>query len=127
MGNFNRQPFFHEVFNPGYWGLAAARNPGVDVEGLTRAQAQGLIYPANHDREYFESVVAESHYNEGVIEEIRLYPVDLKFDGPFVDIGTPHLADGEVAQRVLSILREASAAFGTEIRISGDIGIIDVE
>ncbi len=126
LGNFNRQPFFHEVFNPGYWDLVAARNPGVDVEGLTRAQAQGLIYPANHDREYFESVVAVSHYSEGVLEEIRLYPVDLKFDGPFVDIGTPHLADGEVAQRVLGILREASAAFGTEIRISGDIGIIDV-
>ena len=125
LGNFNRHPFFQEVFNPEYW-ERAARNPRVDIETLTRAQVQALNYPTNHDREYFESVVAVSHYNEGVLEEIRLYPVDLKFDGPFVDIGTPHLASGEVAQRVLRTLQDASVAFGTEIRISGDVGTIEV-
>ena len=52
--------------------------------------------------------------------------MDLKFDGPFVDIGTPHLASGEVAQRVLQTLRDASAAFGTEIRIAGDVGMVEV-
>ena len=125
LGNFNRHPFFQEVFNPEYW-ERAARNRGADIENLTRAQVQALNYPANHDREYFESVVAVSRYNEGKLEEIRLYPVDLKFDGPFVDIGTPHLASGEVAQRVLQTLRDASAAFGTEIRISDDVGIVEI-
>ena len=125
LGNFNRHPFFQEVFNPEFR-ERAARNPSVDVANLTRAQVQALMYPTNHDREYFESVVAVSRYNEGVLEEIRLFPVDLKFDGPFVDIGTPHLASGEVARRVLQTLQDASAAFGTEIRISGDTGIIEI-
>ena len=85
-----------------------------------------MIYPVNHGREYFESVVAVSHYDEGALKQIRLHPVDLKFDGPFVDIGTPHLASGELAQRVLETIREASEPFGTEVRIAGDVGIIEI-
>lgn len=125
LGNFTRQPFFQEIFNPEFR-KTAARFAGPKAEQMTRAEVQGAIYPPNHDREYFESIVAVSNYDEGVLEEIRLYPVDLKFDGPFVDIGTPHLAKGDVAKRVLERMKEASAAFGTEVRISGDVGVIKI-
>ena len=143
LGNFTRQPFFQEIFNPEFRervgrtqtpGGPRGRGPGGPPggapsggrENLTRAEVQGMIYPVNHDREYFESVVAVSLYAEGTLKRIRLHPVDLKFDGPFVDIGTPHLASGEVAQRVLQTIREASEPFGTNVRISGDVGIIEV-
>ncbi len=150
LGNFTRQPFFQEIFNPEYRersrrrpgrpGAAGPRSggprpggarpggppPGAPQGDFTRAEVQGMIYPPNHGREYFESVVAVSHYDEGTLKEIRLHPVDLKFDGPFVDIGTPHLASGEVAQRVLETIRDASEPFGTEVRIAGDVGVIEV-
>ena len=129
LGNFTRQPFFYEIFNPEFRQMAQRSPAGGrdDLDRLTRAEIQGLIYPPNHDREYFESIVAVSHYDEGRLAEVRLYPVDLKFDGPFVDIGTPHLASGEVAQRVLRTIREASEPFGTRMRISGDVGIVEIE
>lgn len=126
LGNFTRQPFFHEIFDPEFRSLAEQRNR-IDAENLTQAEVQALIYPPNHSREYFESVVAVSKYNNGALAEIRLYPVDLKFDGPFVDIGTPHLANGEIARRVLNTMKETSSAFGTDVRISGDIGIIEID
>lgn len=158
LGNFTRQPFFQEIFNPEYRSMSRrfpaggrgprgrgpragggppaggrgagggppAGGPGAGGENLTRAEVQGMIYPVNHGREYFESVVAVSHYDEGALKQIRLHPVDLKFDGPFVDIGTPHLATGELAQRVLETIREASEPFGTEVRIAGDVGIIEI-
>ena len=125
LGNFTRQPFFHEIHNPEFRAMARSRGAG-DTSDMTNAEIQSWIYPTNHDREYFEGVAAVTRFKDGVLEEIRLYPVDLKFDGPFVDIGTPHLASGEVAQRVLQRLRDESAKFGTEVRISGDIGIIRV-
>ena len=125
LGNFTRQPFFQEIFNPEYR-ERARRFSRVDTENLTRAEVQGMIYPRNHGRDYFESVVAVTHYDEGTLTQIRLHPVDLKFDGPFVDIGTPHLASGEVARRVLETIRDASEPFGTEVRIAGDIGIIEL-
>ncbi len=149
LGNFTRQPFFQEIFSPEYrrnaqrgrGGPGAGRGgpgggqgrpgagrggPGAAARDLSRAEIQAMIYPANHSREYFESVVAVSHYDEGKLKQIRLHPVDLKFDGPFVDIGTPHIASGEIAQRVLKAIADASKHFGTEITISGDVGIIEL-
>ena len=125
LGNFTRQPFFHEIFNAEFREMAK-RRPAGRRENLTRAEVQGIIYPPNHGRDYFESVVAVSHYDEGTLKRIRLHPVDLKFDGPFVDIGTPHLASGEVAERVLQTIRDASEPFGTRVRIEGDVGVIEV-
>ncbi len=125
LGNFTRQPFFQEIFNPEYRDRVR-RIPGGNRGALTRAEVQGMIYPRNHGREYFESVVAVSQYSAGALKQIRLHPIDLKFDGPFVDIGTPHLASGEIAQRVLETIRVASLPFGTEVTIRGDVGIIEV-
>ncbi len=134
LGNFTRQPFFQEIFNPEYR-EQARRGPGppnrnapprTTPDNLTRAEVQGMIYPRNHGRHYFESVVAVSQYSEGELQRIHLHPIDLKFDGPFVDIGTPHLASGEIAQRVLATIPDASEQFGTDIRIDGDMGVIEV-
>lgn len=124
LGNFTRQPFMQEVFNPEYYN--SARRFPFDTDNMTHAEVQGLIYPINHDREYFESIIAVSYFDEGELTEVRLYPIDLKFDGPFVDIGTPHLAEGELATKILTHLQEVSEPFGTEIRISGSIGVIRV-
>ena len=124
LGNFTRQPFFHEVFNPEYRKMA--RRFGGNPNEMTRAEVSATIYPPNHTREYFESIVAECKYSEGKLTKVILHPVDLKFDGPFVDIGTPHIATGEVAKRILERVRDASADLGTKVEINGEVGIINV-
>jgi hypothetical protein len=73
-----------------------------------------------------ESVITESRYDGGRLLQVRLYPIDLKFDAPLSDRGIPHLASAETAQRILERLQKLSKPFGTIIKIEGNVGVISV-
>jgi poly-gamma-glutamate synthesis protein (capsule biosynthesis protein) len=60
------------------------------------------------------------------LKEIRLHPVDLGFQRPLYQQGRPLLAEGEVAERVLERFQRRSQPFGTEIKIEGNLGLIQV-
>lgn len=59
-----------------------------------------------------------------VAKEVRLHSIDLGVGRPIPQRGRPVLAEGEVAQTVLTWLQEVSRPFGTEIKIEGDTGVI---
>ncbi|WP_067677118.1 CapA family protein [Tsuneonella dongtanensis] len=128
LGNFIRQPFLPQTWEDALW-ANTSRLPGYEDgqrDTVTKAEVSGGTYPTNHGRDYFESIVAVSRYRAGKLVEIRIHPVDMRFDGPFHDIGIPHYATGEVASRILEHVRKASAELGTDMRISNGIGIIEV-
>jgi hypothetical protein len=58
------------------------------------------------------------------LKQIKLYPVDLGWKRPIPQRGRPVLAEGEVAQHVLTFLQKLSQPLGTRIDIEGDVGII---
>jgi poly-gamma-glutamate capsule biosynthesis protein CapA/YwtB (metallophosphatase superfamily) len=127
LGMFTRQPFLPQHWEADLWAATTRFVPGYQPDMkdvVTLTEAAGGIYPAAHNREYFESIVPVSRYRDGRLTEILIYPVDMKFDGPFYDIGVPRLARGAAAQRILERVRARSQEFGTRIQIRGGIGVI---
>jgi poly-gamma-glutamate synthesis protein (capsule biosynthesis protein) len=77
--------------------------------------------------EWFQSVVAVSEFRGGQMSEVRLYPVtlgDAKEARERLDQGTPHLATGVRAHRILEWIQKQSERYGTTITIENGVGII---
>jgi hypothetical protein len=74
----------------------------------------------------YESVIALSKYDRGQLTEVRLYPMEGRFEGPVSQLGIPRSAPPEIAQRILSRLQRLSKPFGTSIAIEGNVGVIRV-
>ena len=128
LGNFIRHPFLSPLWEQGLWSEAHAV-PGYDPSLsniITQAEVAGGLHPVQHSREYFESFVPVTRYENGKLSEIIIYPVDMKFDGPFADIGTPLLAHGATAQKILNIIKTESAKLGTTMIVRGDLGYIRI-
>ena len=70
------------------------------------------------------SILPVMTYEGGKVKEIRIYPIDVRRNAQAKQSGLPRLAPTELAQRVLKLMRELSAPFGTTIQIEGDVGII---
>jgi poly-gamma-glutamate capsule biosynthesis protein CapA/YwtB (metallophosphatase superfamily) len=77
-------------------------------------------------RTYWESVIAVPAFENGVLKEVRLYPITLGFGKPRPQRGRPRLADKEAGQRIIDKLRELSESFGVEVEYLGreNIGVI---
>ena len=74
----------------------------------------------------FESVLAQSRFDQGRLQEIRLHPMEGGFNGPLSDLGIPRTAPPDVAQRILQRLQALSKPFGTTIAIENGVGVIRV-
>ena len=73
-----------------------------------------------------ESLVAVSHYRDGELAEVRLYPTELGAEGPDSRLGIPRLAPPDIAQRILERMQRLSSEFGTTIDIQGSVGVIKI-
>jgi poly-gamma-glutamate capsule biosynthesis protein CapA/YwtB (metallophosphatase superfamily) len=72
----------------------------------------------------FDAMIAESKFDHGKVEEIRLYPVDLGYGMKLTESGTPRLAGREAGQRILRRVQEMSQKYGTKITIEGSVGVV---
>jgi poly-gamma-glutamate synthesis protein (capsule biosynthesis protein) len=73
------------------------------------------------------TVLTTSHFEDGNLKEIRLYPVELGGpDRPLSQLGIPLAASTDEARRILNQLQELSKPFGTVISIEGNVGVIRV-
>lgn len=114
---YNGKPIFYglgEFFRQrDIGGLAGQGDPGRD-------SCDGCPFPAK-----YESIVAVSEYRGGQVAEVRLYPLELRYDSPrMAHRGVPRMADAVTARRILERLQELSSVYGTDITIQGDVGII---
>ncbi len=78
-----------------------------------------------------EALMAYSHFENGKLTEVRIYPVDLGFeqDGhlrPGSQVGIPRRPRPEVARAILAQVQEYSKPFGTRIDIEDGVGVIHV-
>lgn len=85
----------------------------------TVPSGQTLTFPD----EWFQTVVPVTTYKGGKVSEIKLYPMEIESSDTPTG-GAPHPASPDQARRILERLKTLSAAFGTEITIENDIGII---
>ncbi|MDH3239453.1 MAG: hypothetical protein OEO83_02185 [Alphaproteobacteria bacterium] len=104
------------------FGLGADDTPGDWGWG----RSQGGKHGHAGNPVFYRSAVPECRYKNGALAEILLHPVDLGFGQPIGQRGRPVMAEGEVAQEVLSWLQRVSEPYGTDIVIEGDKGVIRV-
>jgi len=73
--------------------------------------------------------MAETKYQDGVLQEIRIYPIDLGVDKskrPWSKMSIPMTPSPELANRILGDIQKYSEPFGTKISIENGVGVIRV-
>ena len=78
------------------------------------------------DPNLYESVIAQNHYVDGRLREIRLYPIDLGVNATGAERGVPRMADATIGRRILERLQRLSEPLGTRITIERGVGIIRI-
>jgi poly-gamma-glutamate capsule biosynthesis protein CapA/YwtB (metallophosphatase superfamily) len=98
----------------------------MDVIGISgrgepsRSDCAGCPFPVK-----YETVIAISRFDGDRLVEIRLHPIELRYDSArMAHRGVPRIAPPETARHILTRLQELSAPLGTNIAIENDVGII---
>ncbi len=117
-----------EIYNnrPIFYGLGEFVRQ-MDVTGLAgRGDPQRSLGPPGYEFPVkFESIIAISEFENGNLKEVRIHPVEARYDEQKLALrGIPRIAPPAIAQRILRRLQDLSAPLGTDIEIQGDIGII---
>jgi poly-gamma-glutamate synthesis protein (capsule biosynthesis protein) len=123
---YKGKPIFYdlgEFFREWDWSCDCNFSPNGDVtqaENVVRGlEARGVVEPIN-----YESAIAVSRFDKGRLQEVRVYPIWARHDGPLSRRGLPMTAPPEVAQRILQRLQKLSEPFGTRIDVEGNVGVI---
>tara|TARA_B100001142_G_C14160826_1_gene588386 strand:- start:331 stop:909 length:579 start_codon:yes stop_codon:yes gene_type:complete len=123
---YQGKPIFYglgEFFRESLWVLPAVLGM-VDADQTSGMQQFSRNF--GNSTQSLESLVAISHYDEGELTEVRLYPTELGSDGPDSRLGIPRLAKPDKAREILERVQRLSLGFGTNIDIDGSVGIIRV-
>jgi hypothetical protein len=125
---YKGKPIFYdlgEFFREWDWSCDCNFSPNGDVtqaETVVRGlETRGVVEPIN-----YESAIAVSKFERGLLQEIRVYPIWARHDGPLSRRGLPMTAPPAIAQRILQRLQKLSEPFGTRIAIEGNVGVIRV-
>jgi poly-gamma-glutamate synthesis protein (capsule biosynthesis protein) len=123
---YKGKPIFYdlgEFFREWDWSCDCNFTPNGDVtqaENVVRGlEARGVVEPIN-----YESAIAVSKFDKGLLQEVRVYPIWARHDGPLSRRGVPMTAPPAIAQRILQRLQTLSEPFGTKIAIEGNVGVI---
>jgi len=74
-----------------------------------------------------EALLAWTHYENGKLTEVRIYPVDLgQTSRATWEVGTPKRPAPAVAKKILDEVIEYSKPFGTKIVVENGVGIIRI-
>ena len=123
---YKGKPIFYdlgEFFREWDWSCdcnVSANGDLTQAENVVRGlETRGVVEPIN-----YESAVAVSKFDKGQLQEVRIYPIWGRQDGPISRRGLPMPAPPQIAQRILARLQKLSEPFGTKIAIEGNIGVI---
>jgi poly-gamma-glutamate capsule biosynthesis protein CapA/YwtB (metallophosphatase superfamily) len=123
---YKGKPIFYdlgEFFREWDWSCDCNFSPNGDVtqaENVVRGlEARGVVEPIN-----YESAIALSRFDKGQLQEVRVFPIWARQDGPLSRRGLPMTAPPEIARRILQRLQKLSEPFGTKIALEGNVGVI---
>ncbi len=72
---------------------------------------------------WYESVVAVPLFQGHRLVEMKLYPIDIGHKLPRPQRGTPRMAEGVLAKKIIDRLANLSEPFGTRIELENGIGV----
>ncbi|MGH9384172.1 MAG: CapA family protein, partial [Vicinamibacterales bacterium] len=79
------------------------------------------------DRMIWEAFVAVPRFNGQHLTDIALHPITLGFGQSRSERGRPKLAQGELAQKILTDLITLSQPFGTKITVRNGVGYVEIK
>jgi poly-gamma-glutamate synthesis protein (capsule biosynthesis protein) len=80
--------------------------------------------PGSNADAIWEAIVPSMRFSDGRLEALTLYPVDLFRALPPTQRGTPGLASGAVAERILARQQKLSAPSGTQMTIRDGAAVV---
>jgi poly-gamma-glutamate synthesis protein (capsule biosynthesis protein) len=75
----------------------------------------------------WEAFVAIPRFRGQHLSEIALHPITLGFGGSRSERGRPRLAEGELAQKILTDLVTLSQPFGTKVTVRNGVGYVELK
>jgi poly-gamma-glutamate synthesis protein (capsule biosynthesis protein) len=87
----------------------------------TRFKGDTVGFPSNSV--WYESVVAVPVFRGHQLIAMKLYPIDIGHKLPRPQRGTPRLAEGALAEKIIDRLATLSEPFGTRIELENGIGV----
>jgi hypothetical protein len=103
---------------------------GIDLYGLALGAMEDLrtdsVLPRLEEPIWWESIMAISTFDHGVLRSIRLHPIDLGVDLPMAERGIPRLAAPGRGKEILQRLARLSQDLGTQIREENGVGVVDL-
>lgn len=124
---YQGKPIFYglgEFFRESQWELPVS-TAAADSDPQRRVQQFSRNFGGS--TQSLESLVAMSHYEDGVLKEVRLYPTELGINEPDSRLGIPRMATQQHATQILERVTRLSDQWGTEIDIERGVGIIRVD
>ena len=123
---YKGKPIFYglgEFFRQMDWTIYPARPDGDMTDAELAGRNWGVLVssPINYD-----SVLTQTRFDKGRLQEIRLYPIVGGSEGPISRRGIPRMAPPDAARRILTKLQTLSKPFGTTVTIEGNVGVIKV-
>lgn len=76
------------------------------------------------DRTYWEGVLPVCRFRDGELADVVLHPLDLGFDRPRTQRGTPRAASDSAA-RIIERVADLSAPYDTTVAVDGDVGRVE--
>lgn len=124
LGNFFYQDELFERQPDEFYGFFK------DGDKMT-STADGFDYIEEHggifgecDPEYYQSVAVKLTFSAGEWKGMEICPLELQMEAPRAEKGIPRPAKGDEAERILKVLSERSAVFGTEMILEDGKGVI---
>ncbi len=115
---YNGKPVFYGVSN---FVFQTGLQFGASYDVIANNQI-AMENPASHD-----GLLTTSHFENGKLTEVRLYPVELGGrKRPLSQMGIPTTPSPAEAQRILRDLQQFSMPFGTRISIEDNVGVIRI-
>lgn len=119
-----------EVYHgkPIFYGLSSfvfqfGLQPGPSYDAIANEKQMAILESSSNQ----ETVLTTSHFENGRLTEVRLYPVDLGgARRPISEMGIPMTPSPDEAQRILKEMQDYSKAFGTTISIENNVGVIRI-
>ena len=105
-----------------------------EVAGMGTPGADPATVVGEHETQGFwqlrsnmESILTYSHFENGRLAEVRIYPVDLgQTPRPGSQFGIPRWPTPAVARKILDEVIEYSKPFGTKIEVRDGVGIVRI-
>jgi hypothetical protein len=125
---YKGRPIFYNLGNFAVhrWGASDSAPTGDHMTAIERSESgnEWLQQYIN-----LAALVAQTTYQDGVLREVRLFPVDLGVDRAnraWSKMSVAQTPSPELATRILTDVQKFSAPFGTTISIENGVGVIRV-